>query len=110
MNLSAPGGDCGLDESGQSWCARPRSDRPAGYRYHLILSTIIVNEATPTYAWYAGTSMASPHVAAVAGLVKALHKDWDPGRVRAHLEATAEDIGSRQLFGYGLVDADQATR
>ncbi|WP_243027680.1 S8 family peptidase [Thermus albus] len=110
VDLSAPGGDCGLDENGQSWCDRPRSDRPPGWRYHLILSTIIIHENLPAYAWYAGTSMASPHVAAVAGLVKALHKDWTPGQVRAHLKATAEDIGSRQLFGHGLVNADQATR
>ncbi|WP_223965897.1 S8 family peptidase [Thermus thermophilus] len=110
VDLAAPGGDCGLDENGQSWCFRPRNERPAGYRYHLILSTFIVDENTPAYAWYAGTSMASPHVAAVAALVKALHKDWTPGQVRAHLKATAEDIGSRQLFGHGLVDADRAAR
>jgi len=110
VNLAAPGGDCGLDENGQSWCFRPRSERPPGYRYHFILSTIILDETTPAYAWYAGTSMASPHVAAVAGLVKALHPSWTPGEVRAHLKATAEDIGSRQLFGHGLVDADRATR
>ncbi|MFM9420792.1 S8 family serine peptidase [Thermus antranikianii] len=110
VDLSAPGGDCGLDENGQSWCYRPSDQRPPGWRYHLILSTIIVNENLPAYAWYGGTSMASPHVAAVAGLVKALHKDWTPGEVRAHLKATAEDIGSRQLFGHGLVDADRATQ
>ena len=110
VDLAAPGGDCGLDENGQSWCFRPRSERPPGYRYHLILSTIILDETRPAYAWYAGTSMASPHVAAVAGLVKALHPSWTPGEVRAHLKATAEAIGSRQLFGHGLVDADTATR
>ncbi|WP_448566544.1 S8 family peptidase [Thermus sp.] len=110
VDLAAPGGDCGLDENGQSWCFRPRNERPAGYRYHLILSTIIIDETTPAYAWYAGTSMASPHVAAVAGLVKALHPNWTPGEVRALLKATAEDIGSRQLFGHGLVDADKAAR
>lgn len=110
VDLSAPGGDCGLDESGQSWCTKPASQRPAGWRYHLILSTIIVSETTPAYAWYAGTSMASPHVAAVAALVRALHPEWGPGEVRAHLKATAEPIGSRQLFGHGLVDADRATR
>ncbi|WP_018111704.1 S8 family peptidase [Thermus igniterrae] len=110
VDLSAPGGDCGLDESGQSWCYRPRSERPPGYRYHLILSTVIVDEATPGYAWYAGTSMASPHVAAVAALVRALHPEWNPGQVRAHLKATAEAVGSRQRFGHGLLDAHRAVR
>ncbi|GAA6758452.1 S8 family peptidase [Thermus oshimai] len=110
VDLAAPGGDCGLDENGVTWCARPSNERPAGWRYHLILSTVIVNETTPAYAWYAGTSMASPHVAAVAGLVKALHPTWTPGEVRAHLKATAENLGQRQLFGHGLVDADRAAR
>ncbi len=111
VDLAAPGGDCGLDPSGVTWCDRPSNERPAGWRYHLILSTYIHPlTGAPVYAWAAGTSMASPHVAAVAGLVKALHPDWDPGRVRSWLKATAEPIGSRQFFGHGLVDADRATR
>lgn len=110
VDLSAPGGDCGLDPSGVTWCAKPSNQRPAGWRYHLILSTVITPAGTAGYAWFGGTSMASPHVAAVAGLVKALHPGWNPGQVRSWLKETAESIGSRQLFGHGLVDADQAAR
>lgn len=110
VDLAAPGGDCGLDLMGQSWCYRPSRERPPGWRYHLVLSTVIVDEETPGYAWYGGTSMASPHVAAVAALVKALYPRWTPGEVRAHLKASAEAAGSRQLFGHGLLDADRATR
>jgi subtilisin family serine protease len=54
--------------------------------------------------------MASPHVAAVAAIVKALHPDWTPGTIRSYLKSTAEPIGPRQLFGHGLVSADGASR
>jgi subtilisin family serine protease len=91
-------------------------DDVACLRKNMILSTIIGGDLPGTVpglaynAFFAGTSMASPHVAAVAALVKAQHPDWNPGQVRSHLKATAEAIGSRQLFGHGLVSADAATR
>lgn len=67
----------------------------------------------PRY-WY-GTSMAAPHVAAVAALVIAsgvigLHPT--PDQVLARLEATAQTLGGvkpNPSYGYGLVDAGAAT-
>jgi subtilisin family serine protease len=76
----------------------------------LILSTAITAGGGLTYAFAAGTSMATPHVSAVAAMVRALHPDWNPGQVRAYLKSTAEDIGPRQQFGHGMVDADKAVR
>ncbi len=58
-----------------------------------------------------GTSMASPHVAGVAALIKSLHPDWGPDQIRQALTATAEDLGDPGRdddFGYGLVDAAAA--
>jgi subtilisin family serine protease len=55
-----------------------------------------------------GTSMATPHVAAVAAQVRALHPSWTPGDVRGWLKDHAEAIGPRQQFGAGLVNADLA--
>jgi serine protease len=64
--------------------------------------------------WY-GTSMAAPHVSAVAALVIAsgvLGPHPSPDRVLARLEATAQTLGGSKPnteFGYGLVDAGAAT-
>ena len=64
--------------------------------------------------WY-GTSMASPHVAAIAALViasRVLGPHPTPAQVLARLEQTARPLGGSQPnanYGYGLVDAGAAT-
>jgi len=59
--------------------------------------------------WYAtGTSMAAPHVAGVAALIKSRHPDYGPDEIREVLQDTAEDLGAPgwdERYGYGLVDA-----
>ena len=62
------------------------------------------------YSTSSGTSMASPHVAGTAALVI-----WSgvtsPAAIRQRLQATADDLGAvgrDTLYGYGLVDADEA--
>jgi subtilisin family serine protease len=57
------------------------------------------------YEPMSGTSMASPHVAAVAALRLYLHPTETPDEVKAALEASAEDLGDPGYFGAGLVDA-----
>jgi len=99
VDISAPGGDCG--PTYPSGCESP----------YLILSDYIFPATGAAgYAWFAGTSMATPHVSAVAGYVRAIHPDWTTGHVRAWLKSSAENVGSRQLFGAGLLDADAAVR
>ena len=99
VDVSAPGGDLG-------------PDFPYDFDYrHLIPSTFVFpNNGAFGWAWFAGTSMATPHVSAVAAEVRALHPDWSPGRVRSWLKDTAEFIGTRQEFGHGLVNADLTVR
>lgn len=110
-DIAAPGGDCGTNPAnGQTWCALPRKQRPADWYKHLILSSVINNDGSAGYAYYAGTSMASPHVAGVAALVKAQHPEYNANQLRAHLKRTAEQVGQKQEFGSGLVNADLATR
>jgi subtilisin len=71
-----------------------------------------VNSTMPGggYGLKSGTSMASPHAAGAAALV--LAAGWDRDQVRARLQSTADDLGAAgrdRFFGFGLVDADEAT-
>jgi len=62
---------------------------------------------------WAGTSMASPHVAAAAALLVAQGVN-DPAAVEKTLESTARDVdpsaGGRLKFGAGILDAGAAVR
>ncbi|MEU4622158.1 S8 family peptidase [Actinoplanes sp. NPDC023801] len=63
------------------------------------------------YASLNGTSMASPHVAAVAALLKAYQPLLTPDQIEAALEKSAVDLGTRGFdsdYGNGRVDAAAA--
>jgi subtilisin family serine protease len=82
------------------------------------------------YGYLNGTSMASPHAAGVAALVKEMHPNWSPGAVKAAVQRSAQHLdcptdweplgpgderercygggGRTSFFGHGLVDAAAA--
>ncbi|MCE3263209.1 MAG: peptidase [Pseudoduganella sp.] len=73
--------------------------------------TAVVDVAPYSYAYYDGTSMATPHVSAVAALVWSHFPRCSQADVRAALAASAQDLGSKgrdEKFGYGLVQAHAA--
>ncbi|OIO55630.1 hypothetical protein AUJ46_00735 [Candidatus Peregrinibacteria bacterium CG1_02_54_53] len=60
------------------------------------------------YGWWSGTSMASPHVAGVAALVRGVNDTLTADETRSILTSTAYDLGNSGLddsYGYGRVDA-----
>lgn len=64
------------------------------------------------YAYYNGTSMATPHVAGVAALAWSKNPTCTPTQVRDALKATAIDLdapGRDNKTGYGLIQAKAAS-
>ncbi len=55
-----------------------------------------------------GTSMATPHVAGIVGLMRAVNPNITVNEVRQILRDTAENLGPAFEYGHGLVDAEAA--
>ena len=63
------------------------------------------------YLRQAGTSMASPHVAGVAALIRASHPEFSAEQVRQTLKQSADDIGTSGIdnqFGAGRINATRS--
>lgn len=77
-----------------------------------ILSTIDSGRRTstgPAYAYYSGTSMATPTVAGVVALMKAANPSLTPADVLSILQSTASPFpASCSGCGAGIVDAEAA--
>ncbi|WP_342120704.1 S8 family serine peptidase [Pseudoduganella sp. OTU4001] len=83
-----------------------------GAAMKLQLGQAATVAVTPySYAYYDGTSMATPHVSGVAALVWSHVPNCSASQVRAALTGTALDLGAPgrdDKFGFGLVQAKAA--
>jgi serine protease len=96
LDVVAPGGDTRVDQNGDGL--------PDG----VLQNTIVGRDVRRfDYLAWQGTSMAAPHVAGVAALVRGAGVS-DPDAVERVLRETAEPIGDVEHFGSGLVRADAA--
>ncbi|MGZ3459388.1 MAG: S8 family serine peptidase, partial [Archangium sp.] len=102
----------GLDGPGRTWVpslAVGRESRAAVLKN--LGKQVHVNLRGVDYAWFPGTSMAAPHVSAVAALVWSARPSLKASEVRTLLERTAKDLGEPgrdAKYGYGLVQAKAA--
>ena len=75
-----------------------------------ILSAYNSNDAS--YSTLSGTSMATPHVAGTAALLKTLNPSWGYAEIDQRLKDTAVDLGAvgkDDRFGYGRISAAATT-
>lgn len=78
-------------------------------------TTALFTNPTVYYAYLSGTSMATPHVTAVAGLMLSLNPNLTPSEIRNILHNTADKVGSdpyvngrNDNYGYGRINAYKA--
>ncbi len=103
VDVTAPGGDMSEDLNGDGY--------PDG-----VLSTCGDDSSgsiKQVYRFYHGTSMASPHMAGVAALMKSINPALTPDGLDALLTSgliTTDigDAGRDDYYGYGLIDAYKA--
>ena len=131
-DVTAPGGSRfqtpTLDAS-RGRVLAPYSSTAGDLTVEAALNRLVVDPAGNFYAWLNGTSMAAPHAAGVAALIRAAHPGMSQGAVVAALRATAMKLpcpgvldpgvaffgapvqvcsgglGSNSFFGAGLVNA-----
>jgi len=110
VDVVAPGGGADAGFTNDRRCVAGRRGLPI---YQITLR--------PQYERFAisgfvGTSMAAPHVSAIAALIVAsgvIGRHPSPEAVEARLERTARDLGASgydERYGWGLVNAATATK
>lgn len=110
IDVMAPGGDLGPNYDPATKTGRDNS--------YLAYSTVpVLDEDNKVvghgYSGYAGTSMAAPKTAALAGVIIAKHgKDQlSPSQVKSIIQRSAEDVfepGYDEKSGFGLINAVNA--
>ncbi|MBT2683220.1 S8 family serine peptidase [Bacillus sp. ISL-37] len=62
----------------------------------IVAPGVAINSTIPGgYLPLQGTSMAAPHIAGAAALIKQAHTDWTPAEIKAAIMNTAKDISDR---------------
>jgi lantibiotic leader peptide-processing serine protease len=136
-DVTAPGGSryqTPTFDSSRGRVLAPYSSTAGDLAGEAAIGRLVVDPDGNFYAWLNGTSMAAPHAAGVAALIRAAHPGMSQGAVAAKLRQTATKmacptthdpgveffgvplqickggIGSNSFYGAGLVNALAAAR
>ncbi len=89
---------------GEDCCYRPDWQLHVSYLFDVLKPDVLapgidilaavatdaaMPSASPEFGVYGGTSMASPHAAGAAALMRAVHPDWTPAEIQSALTLTA---------------------
>jgi lantibiotic leader peptide-processing serine protease len=130
IDVTAPGGDA--SQTPATTYGRGRilagwsSTDETGTWEALAAASRAITDGGGRYVWISGTSMASPHAAGVAALIRGVHPNMPAGAVAALLRSSATPLscpsswpaddprqcsggqGKTSFFGAGMVDAESA--
>ena len=127
VDVTAPGGDgtqmpAGVLGRGRILAGWSSTDATGSWEFYSANNRAI-ESGGGRYVWISGTSMASPHVAGVAALIKQMHPGIAPGTVASWIRSTATKLscpsnwpatdprrctggtGQTSFYGAGMVNA-----
>lgn len=107
LTIAAPGGDAEVDLNGDGFPDGILQETLAG-RFPLCVAS---NPSGLTYCFLQGTSMASPHVAGAAAMLRSHRPGATRQQIKQALAESALDLGAAgkdNLYGYGLLQISSA--
>jgi serine protease len=111
LDIAAPGGGADAPNDDSAWDSAHCKGSNGRSIFQQTFTRGVRRFGLP--GGYEGTSMASPHVTALAALViatKRLGRNPSPQAVEAHLKATARATDRPDRYGAGIIDAAAALR